>query len=143
MNAERSEPTGVIRRTLIWFTWMWAVVFVPIETYLTWLIPHDTRLLSEYVVNVLGVGIMLWGVIALRRSRPYAEGVLATGWAWTTAVFWRATNLRYWLATQGEPLSFGRMELWLAPVFTMMAGAALVAALVLLLKSKGRFDGFA
>ena len=41
------------------------------------------------------------GVISLRRGRPHAEGVLATGWGWTTAVFWRGTNLRYWFATEG------------------------------------------
>jgi hypothetical protein len=43
-------------RTLIWFTWIWVVVFVPIETYITWSIAH-TLLLSGYAVNVLGVGI--------------------------------------------------------------------------------------
>jgi hypothetical protein len=75
---------------------------------------------------------MLWGVISLREGRPYAEGVLATGWGWTTAVFWRGANLRYWLAAEGKPLSYGPIELWLAPVFAMIAAAALVGALFLL-----------
>jgi hypothetical protein len=127
-------------RTLIWFTWIWVIVFVPIETYITWSIAH-TLLLSGYAVNVLGVGIMLWGVISLRGGRPYAEGVLATGWGWTTAVFWRGANLRYWLAAQGEPLSYGPMELWLAPVFTMMAAAALLGSLVLLVSRARGSDG--
>jgi hypothetical protein len=129
----------MLERILVWFTWIWAVVFVPIETYITWSIAH-TLLLSGYAVNVLGVGIMLWGVISLRRGRPYAEGVLATGWAWTTAVFWRGANLRYWLAAEGEPLYYGRLELWLAPVFTLMAAAALVSSLVLLVSRRRRSD---
>lgn len=82
---------------------------------------------------------MLWGVISLRRGRPYAAGVLATGWGWTTAVFWRATNLRFWLASEGETLWYGPMELWLAPIFTMMAAAALAGSLVLLVSR--RADG--
>jgi hypothetical protein len=127
----------MLERTLLWFTWIWAVVFLPIETYVTWSMPH-TQVLSGYVVNVLGVGMMLWGVISLRRGRPYAAGLLATGWGWTTAVFWRATNLRYWLAAEGKPLFYGQMELWLAPLFTMMAGAALLGSLVLLVSRHGR-----
>ena len=130
----------MLRRILIWFTWIWAIVFVPIETYITWSIPHTPRL-SGYAVNVFGVGIMLWGAISLHRGRPYAEGVLAAGWGWTTAVFWRATNLRYWLAAQGALLSFGPIELWLAPAFTMMAAAALIGSLVLLVTRHRRSDG--
>jgi hypothetical protein len=119
-----------LRSKVVRFTWTWAVVFVPIETYLSFSGPDIS--VSGYVVNVVGVGMSLWGAISLRRGRPYAEGVLATGWGWTTAVFWRATNLRYGLAADGEALSFGSLELWLAPLFTMMAAAALVASLVLL-----------
>jgi hypothetical protein len=66
--------------------------------------------------------------------------LLATGWVWTTAVFWRATPLRYAIARDGEPLDFGTTELWLAPVFTMMAAAALAGSLVLLLKNHRRVD---
>ena len=130
----------MLRRILIWFTWIWAVVFVPLETYITWSLPHTPQL-SGYVVNVLGVGIMLWGAVSLRRGRPYAEGVLATGWGWTTAVFWRATNSRYWLAAHDEPLYFGRVELWLAPVFTIIVGVALLASLVLLVGRHRGSDG--
>jgi hypothetical protein len=74
--------------------------------------------------------------VSLRRSRPYAEGLLATGWGWTTAVFWRGTNLRYVMAAHGEPLYFGRAELWLGPVVTLTAGAAMAISLMLLLNSR-------
>ena len=121
----------MLRSIVVSVTWIWAVVFIPIETYLSF--SRNPIPVSGYVVNVLGVGLMLWGVISLRRHKPHAAGVLAAGWSWTTAVFWRATNLRYFFASQGEPLSFGPIELWLAPVFTIMAGAALAGSLVLLL----------
>jgi hypothetical protein len=121
----------MLKSLVVWFTWIFVVVFVPIETYLSW--SSDPTAFSGYAVNVFGVGIMLWGALSLRKARPYAEGLLATGWGWTTATFWRGTNLRYWLATHGEPLYFGSLELWLAPVFTLMAGAALAGSLVLLL----------
>jgi hypothetical protein len=130
----------MLGRILIWFTWIWAVVFVPIETYITWSTTHNL-LNSGYAVNVLGVVIMLWGVVSLRGARPYAEGVLATGWGWTTAVFWRGANLRYWLAAEDKPLSYGPMELWLAPIFTVIAATALLCALVLLVRRhKARTD---
>jgi hypothetical protein len=138
----------MLRSIVVWFTWIFAVIFVPIETYLSF-VPIERYLtlssvlipLSGYAVNVFGVGIMLWGAVSLRRGRPYAEGVLATGWGWTTAAFWRATNSRYWLAEQGAQLYFGPAELWLAPVFTIMVGAALAGSVVLLLNRHRRPDG--
>ena len=111
-----TQTPRTLESTVIRFTWSWALIFLPIETYLSF--REGPISVSGYVVNV-----------------AYAEGLLATGWTWTTAVFWRATNLRYWLAGDGEPLSFGSVELWLAPMFTIMAGAALAGSLVLLLKN--------
>jgi len=111
-------------------------VFLPIETHVTWSMASTAHALhfSGYAVNVLGVGILLWGVISLRGGRRYAEGLLATGWGWTTAVFWRGTNLRYSLAAEGKSLFYGTLELWLGPVFTLMAAAALLGSLVLLVR---------
>lgn len=130
LTEQCSLQFPMLRSKLLKFTWIWAAVFVPIETYLSF--SGTPAPISGYAVNVVGVGITLWGAVSLRRGRPYAEGVLAAGWAWTTAVFWRATNLRFWLAGEGEPLSFGSIELWFAPVFTVMAGVALIGSLTLL-----------
>jgi hypothetical protein len=78
-----------------------------------------------------------------RRPDPRIAAALwtpstsVTGW-WSPADSCRclsATNLRYWLADDGEPLSFGSIELWLAPVFTIMAAAALAGSVILLLNS--------
>jgi hypothetical protein len=78
----------------------------------------------------------LWGTVNLRRGKPYGEGVLATGLGWTTAAAWRTTNLRYWVAEQGQQLDFGAAELWVAPLLVVVSGAALVASLALLLTVK-------
>jgi hypothetical protein len=127
-----------LQRFMIGFTRAWAIVFLPIETYLTWTWYTSLVDLSGYIVNVTGVGITIYALWCLRRGRPYAEGLLAAGWAWTAAVFWRATNLRYWLAWRGEELSFDSLELLLAPVFTALAAAAFVGALMLMIRRETR-----
>ena len=138
----------MLRSIIVWFSWIWAVVFVPTETYLSFVqigtyLTLSTVLmpLTGYAVNVFGVGIMLWGVVSLRKGRPYAEGLLATGWGWTTATFWRGTNLRYWLAAQGGTalLRAGR-TLGGAGVHDD-GGAALAGSLVLLLNRHRHWDG--
>jgi hypothetical protein len=127
-----------LRSFVISFTWLWAAVFVPIETYLSFSgEPYPLPgygVLSGYVVNVLGVGLTLWGAVSLRRGRSYAEGVLAAGWGWTTAVFWRATNLRYWYAAEYGELEFGSKELWLAPLLTALVATVFLGSLILLVR---------
>jgi hypothetical protein len=110
------------------FTWTFALVFLPIETYLSFWHGHVS--ISGYTVNVAGVAIMLWGAVSLRRGRAYADGLLAAGWGWTTAVFWRGTNLRFALARAGEPLDFGSFELWLAPLFTVLVAVGFMRSLL-------------
>jgi hypothetical protein len=113
------------------FTWLFALVFLPIETYLSFW--HGPVSISGYSVNVVGVAIMLWGAVSLRRGRAYAEGLLAAGWGWTTAVFWRGTNLRFMLAREGEALDYGSLELWLAPLFTIVVAAGFIRSVIRLL----------
>jgi hypothetical protein len=113
--------------------WLFALVFLPIETWVSW--SNDGRPLSVldvsgYLVNIAGVAIMLWGTVSLRRGRAHADGLIAAGWGWTTAVFWRATNLRFLLASAGEPLTFGATELWLAPVATLIVAALFARSLM-------------
>src|SRR5215831_6219084 len=115
----------MLESIVVWFVWVGAIVFLPIETYLTF--SRTPPPISGYAVNVVGVFIALWGTVSLRRDRPFGEGVLATGLGWTTAAAWRATNLRYWVAEQGQQLDFGTTELWVAPLLVVVSGAALVA----------------
>ena len=128
-----------IQRALVGFTWLFAVIFLPIETYLSfWGAGFSLSAFSGYAVNVVGVGIALWGVVSLRRDRAYAFGVIAAGWGWTAATFWRGTNLRYWLAFQGAQLSFGEFELWAAPGVTALVATAFVTALAVLVDRSSR-----
>ena len=116
-------------------------VYFPLETYVTWSIAGLSGFLySSYVANVLGMALMLWAAIAARRGRPAGPGLLAAGWSWTAATFWRATSDRYWLSSLGMPLYAGPVELWLAPIVTSIAVAAVVASLVLLVKSAETSD---
>ena len=122
----------MLESTLVWFVWVGAVLFLPLETYLT--LQVTPLPVSGYVVNVLGVFIALWGTIALHKRKPYGAGVLAAGLGWTTAAAWRATNLRWWLADQGQALDYGSTEIWVMLVLTAIAGSAFLASLVLLIK---------
>src|SRR5215470_1343956 len=113
----------MLKSTVVWFVWVGAVIFLPIETYLTF--SRAPAPISGYAVNVLGVLVALWGSVSLRQGKHYGEGVLATGLGWTTAAAWRATNLRYWAAEQGQQLDFGATELWVAPLLVVISAAAL------------------
>ena len=128
----------MLERRLHRLTWYAAIVFIPVETYIC--IVDGTFLRSEYFVNVTGAGILLWAAISLRKGKPYADGLLAAGWAWMTAVSWRATNLRYWFAADNETLMFGDIELWLGPVFTVVCAAALTGAVILLMRRDRRIS---
>jgi|SRR5215471_19302715 len=121
----------MLKSIVVWFVWVGAVIFLPIETYLSF--SRTPAPISGYVVNVLGVFIALWGTISVRQGKPYGEGVLATGLGWTTAAAWRAANLRYWAAEHGQQLDFGAAELWVAPLLVVTSGAALLGSLALLL----------
>jgi hypothetical protein len=128
-----------IHRRLVRFTWIFAFIFLPLETYVSFRYEGlSFTSFSWYAVNIVGVGVSLWGVSGLRRGVVYAPGLLAAGWGWTTATFWRGTNLRYWLASEGEQLSFGEFELWLAPIVTSLVAVAFVGSLVALMKSSER-----
>ena len=125
----------VLRSCVYWYTIIWGAVYLPLETYVSF--SNAPVYISWYTADVLGAVVMFWGAIGLRRGKAYAEGLLIVGWSWTTAIFWRATNLRFWFSDQGEPLQYGQIELVLGPTFTLMAAAGLVVSLVLVFGSHG------
>jgi hypothetical protein len=51
-----AEATGMLRSIVVWLTWIWAAVFIPVETYID---VTAAPSLSEWTVNVFGVGIAL------------------------------------------------------------------------------------
>lgn len=126
------------RRLAHWttlFTFAWLIVYAPLETYVTWSIAGISGLLySSYILDVVGMGLMLWGAVATKRGAPAGSAILAVGWSWTAAVFWRATADRFWWASLGHTLYFGPSELWLAPAITTVAVGAFVASLLLAIR---------
>lgn len=117
------------------FTFVWLIVYAPLETFVTWSIAGVGGFLySSYILDVVGMGLMLWGAVRTRRGSPAGSAVLAVGWSWTAATFWRATSDRFWWVSLGHELYAGPMELWLAPALTAVAVAALAASMVLVFR---------
>jgi hypothetical protein len=116
-------------------TFTWLSVYVPLETYVTWSIAGVRGFLySSFILNVVGMGLMLWGAVAVRLRRSTGPAVLAIGWSWTAATFWRATSDRFWWVSLGHELFAGRAELWLAPILTALALGGLAASMLLVFR---------
>jgi len=115
------------------YTIVWLVVYIPGETLATLAMGGPAGLLhANYIVDLVGMGLMTWGVVSARARRASAPGVLAAGWSWTAAVFWRGTTDRFWWASLGRPLYFGPIELWLGPMLTGLAILGMIISLMLL-----------
>lgn len=125
-----------LRNVIAACTFIWVGVYFPLETYVTWdLDGARAWLWASYVMNVVGMGLMFWSGLAARRRQPEAPALLAVGWAWTAATFWRATANRFWWVAEGRELYVGPIELWLAIGFTTVAVAFTAASIVLVFKS--------
>ena len=124
-----------LRGFLVSFTLISVAVYFPLETYITWDVAR-TLLVLGYVMDVIGMALMLWGALATRAGLPYGPGVLASGWAWTTAVLWQAARGRYWMASQGMPLYGGPAELILAPALTVVTLAVFAGSLTLVVRDR-------
>ncbi len=104
------------------FTITWLCVYVPLETFAS--IAGAGLFTFGYLIDVVGMVLMTAGVVFARRQPP-SYVVLAAGWAWTSANFWRGTMERYWAVDQGRSLQFGPNELVVGPILTGLAIAAL------------------
>jgi hypothetical protein len=131
------NDTRRLAALIVGFTFAGLAVYFPLETYVTWSIAGVRGFLySSYIANIVGMGLMLWGGVATRRGKPFGPGLMATGWSWTAATFWRATSDRFWLTSLGMHLYAGPMELWLAPIVTALAVVGLLASMLLLFRSQ-------
>ena len=75
---------------LIIFTVAVLVTYTPLETWISF-----PRLLSlHYIVDVAGLALLLAGVVLWRRTRITYAAVLAAGYGWLGANFWRGMALR-------------------------------------------------
>lgn len=134
MSADATRRLASVMST---WTLLWLVGYVPLETYVTLSIAGIGGLVySDYILNVVGMGLMLWGGLDVRRRRPAGLAILAIGWAWTAATFWRATTDRFMWAANGGELFAGKAELWIAPILTAITVASVAATMVLIFRQE-------
>ena len=103
-------------------TLVYLALYIPIETWASW----PALLSSYYLIDAIAMGLLLWGALHSLAARPRRRpGLLAVGWAWAAANYWRAFFGRVGFIEQGGALQLGAPELW-------TVGGALVLALVCL-----------
>ena len=110
------------------FTLAFLIAYAPIETWYS--MPEFWD--PFYLVDVVGIVLLILGIVRLRRGRPPAAvGMLTAGYAWTSANFWRALFDRISEVAAGGVLDYGWAELCFTACITIAAIAGLVWTLVL------------
>ena len=110
------------------FTLAFLIAYAPIETWYS--MPEFWD--PFYLVDVVGIVLLILGMVRLRRGRPAAAvGTLIAGYAWTGANFWRALFDRVSEVAAGGVLDYGLAELCFTACITIAAIAGLVWSLVL------------
>ena len=108
-------------------------VYFPVETWASW---TDGLYHPYYLVDVIAMGLLLWGAIRSLRARPEkSPAVLAAAYAWTVANGWRATFARAFELLLGGSLDHGPAEMWAVSIATVTALACLILALYLVVRS--------
>ena len=104
--------------SLITFTIVVLVVYVPIETLYSWPALWD----PFYLVDLIGMIVLGWGVARCRRqATPGNLAILAAGYAWEGANFWRALFGRVEELAGGGQLRLGWAELCFGICMTIAA----------------------
>jgi hypothetical protein len=125
-----------LMRVLVAYTFLWVLIYAPLETSVTISIAGIGGLIySAYIMNVVGMALMVLGALFGWRGRAMAPGVLTAGWSWTAATFWRATSDRFSFTAIGGAPYFGRIELWLSPLLTALACLGRLASLRLVVQA--------
>jgi hypothetical protein len=99
-RANGSPPNSVaIERMMRWcvtYTFVWVVVHVTAETFVTIELAGISGLrYGAYLMNWPGFVMLTLGAISGRKGRPVSAGLLTAGWSWIAAMFWRATGDRF------------------------------------------------
>jgi hypothetical protein len=125
-----------LERSLAKFTVAFVAIYGPLETWASW---ADGLTDPFYLVDFIGMVLLLWGgVVSLRASA--GPGVMAAGWAWTGANFWRATFGRVNALRAGEQLDHGLIEMCVVACGTALALACLGLALFLTARALSASD---
>ncbi len=101
---------------LVMFTIVVLVIYVPIETLYSLPALWD----PFYLVDFIGMVLLGWGVVRCRRNAtPGNLAILAAGYAWEGANFWRALFGRVEEITGGGQLRLGWAELCFVVCITL------------------------
>ena len=104
-------------------------VSVLIETAYSWLGGLTD---PYYLVKVAGWVLLASGATHLRKLRPETGlALLAGGWGWLAANFWRAVADRVSDLAAGQTLRLGSIELWFAGSCLLVSLAGLAWSLAL------------
>ena len=113
MNRRRVESA------IAWFTIGALIVYVPVETYVSW--PYGLWN-PFYLVDAIAMVLLGWGVVHSLRARPLcAPGVLCGAYGWAAANGWRATFWRLAEMRAGGELDYGDAEAWCVCIATAIA----------------------
>ena len=111
---------------LITFTIVLLVIYVPIETLYSLPALWD----PFYLVDFIGMILLGWGVVRCRRNAtPGNLAILAVGYAWEGANFWRALFGRVEEIAAGGQLRLGWAELCFGICMTLAALVGVVWSL--------------
>jgi len=89
---------------LVTFTIGLLVIYVPIETWYSLPALWD----PFYLVDLIGMVLLAWGAVRCRRDASSSSlAVLAAGYAWEGANFWRALFGRLQAIANGGELQLG------------------------------------
>ena len=123
-----------VETTIARFTLGLLLVYVPVETWVSW----PSGLTDPfYLVDVVGFALLLWGALASLRARPgVAPGVLCAGYAWSGANGWRALALRMETLQQGGEVDVALV--WLLVIGEVVTLTGLALLLLLVVESRTR-----
>ena len=100
-----------VETTLAQITLVFLLVYVPVETYISWSDAYSL-LNPFYVVDLVAMVLLFYGSVRSLRARPRtAPGILCAAYGWASANGWRATWDRVFEVMEGGRLSYGTAEL--------------------------------
>jgi hypothetical protein len=102
-------------------------VSISVETVYSWRLGLAD---PYYVAKVVGWILLAAGVAQLRTPRT-SLALLAAGWGWFGANFWRAVADRFARLAAGQVLRLGSLELWFAGSCLLISLIGLAWSLVL------------
>ena len=118
-------PSAGLSRLAVGFL----AISIPVETVYSWRLGLAD---PYYLAKVVGWILLAAGVAQLRTPRTsLALALLAAGWGWFAANFWRAVADRFARLAAAQVLRLGSLELWFAGSCLLISLIGLTWSLVL------------